>query len=372
VPGRSGRAGEWEGHGRTGRRNGARIFAVDENGGHRIDALRWSSEGHPVAYVFISHSSRDDEFANHLAEDIKELGHNVFLDEWAIKVGDRITAKVSAAVADADYIVIVLSPSSTASGWVEREWQARHGDEIRSGKTIILPVLIADCDIPPLLQDKRYADFRTNYSIGLVNLMAAITPDLKDETALTINRPPEEKAISGLLARVSDPASRLTQCLQDVLALSRSIGDANLEQFCRQELYGWKPERSTIDKDSAPSYRLVEVFVAPRARINLQYVGFNGNASAAFDFMRRTPDEYFLRSFFVHQPVPEMEAKPTADPWATLITFEMDRRMFYDNVEPSAPPVVVYAQADLWFKVLAGIRTELSRRLLDLLPSIGA
>ena len=44
-----------------------------------------------VTSIFISHSSQDADGALRLAEDLKRTGLEVWLDEWEIAVGDRIT-----------------------------------------------------------------------------------------------------------------------------------------------------------------------------------------------------------------------------------------------------------------------------------------
>jgi len=46
--------------------------------------------------VFISHSSKDKAFAEHLAADLKNAGLEVWLDKWEIEVGDSIVKKINA------------------------------------------------------------------------------------------------------------------------------------------------------------------------------------------------------------------------------------------------------------------------------------
>ncbi len=70
----------------------------------------------------------------------------------------------------------MLSTASIGSEWVQRELGAALQRELEERKVFILPVLIEDCEIPPLLRDKRYADFREDYAQGLADLLAAIQP----------------------------------------------------------------------------------------------------------------------------------------------------------------------------------------------------
>lgn len=132
-----------------------------------------------MANIFISYSSKDENFARRLAEDLIRLGHEPWFDKWQIKVGECIPSKIEHAISKADYVVIILSSSSVKSGWVDREWKTKYWEEIKQNKTLVLPVLIEDCEIPPLLKTKKYADFRIKYAIGLVELTRAISPVIK-------------------------------------------------------------------------------------------------------------------------------------------------------------------------------------------------
>lgn len=70
----------------------------------------------------------------------------------------------------------MLSKHTQVSAWVERELQVKYCEEIDQRRTIILPVVIEDCIIPPLLRPKRFADFRVGYDSGLAQL--AMTLDM--------------------------------------------------------------------------------------------------------------------------------------------------------------------------------------------------
>jgi hypothetical protein len=124
--------------------------------------------------VFLSHSSRDSHLAQRVAIDLKMSGIDVWFDEWEIKVGHSISQKIQQGLESADFVVVILTRSSIASGWVEKEWQSRIGEEASSRNVVILPVLAEDCQIPLLLHDKHYADLRNNYEAGIRKLIDAV------------------------------------------------------------------------------------------------------------------------------------------------------------------------------------------------------
>jgi hypothetical protein len=126
--------------------------------------------------IFISHSSVDKRLAIALSVDLASHGHVPWLDEWAIMPGDSIPLKISEGLENCDFVLVLLSPNAVSSGWVQAEWMTKYWDEVTSREVRVIPVLLADCDIPLLLRGKKYADFRADYADGLVKLLGAIRP----------------------------------------------------------------------------------------------------------------------------------------------------------------------------------------------------
>jgi formylglycine-generating enzyme required for sulfatase activity len=128
----------------------------------------------PAPSIFISHSSRDAADALRLAEDLRRAGLDVWLDAWEIGVGARITQSIQRGLTRADFVALWITKAAIESGWVEREWQSKYSTEIASSSTIILPLLAEDCEVPQLLADKLYADFRKDYYTGLAQLLKVV------------------------------------------------------------------------------------------------------------------------------------------------------------------------------------------------------
>jgi hypothetical protein len=96
------------------------------------------------------------------------MEHPSFYLNWN---GRRIVAGISAALQDADYLLIVLSKNSVQSPWVQNELNAALMDATSEQGIVILPALIDDCNIPILLEDRIYADFRTSFDDGINSLL---------------------------------------------------------------------------------------------------------------------------------------------------------------------------------------------------------
>ncbi len=140
----------------------------------RLYEARFHVKGKNRASVFISHSSKDKKFANWLCIDLANARHRPWLDEWDIKAGESIPTRIEKGISECDFVVLVLSGNAIKSHWVEREWQAKYWDEVKSNRVMVVPVLLEDCEIPPLLQPKKYADFRSGYNEGFETLLAAL------------------------------------------------------------------------------------------------------------------------------------------------------------------------------------------------------
>jgi hypothetical protein len=124
--------------------------------------------------VFISHSSRDKEFVRKLVADLESHGVNAWLDERELNLGDSIVDGISKGLSDSDYLVVVLSEHSVKSQWVSAELNAALMEQLSNGGTVVIPVRIDDCEIPVLLRDRVYADFRAGYKRGLSSLLGAL------------------------------------------------------------------------------------------------------------------------------------------------------------------------------------------------------
>ncbi|WP_029914776.1 toll/interleukin-1 receptor domain-containing protein [Pelobacter seleniigenes] len=125
----------------------------------------------PIGKVFISHSSINKPFVDRLVADLASREIPAWYDKFDLRIGDSVPGGINAGLAEAKYFLIVLSQAALTSRWVTEELNAALMSQVAMSGTFILPVLVEDCDIPPLLKHRRYADFRTNYDQGFRELL---------------------------------------------------------------------------------------------------------------------------------------------------------------------------------------------------------
>lgn len=126
--------------------------------------------------VFVSYSHDDAALTERLIRDLRVSAVPATYDEWLLHVGDSIIQKISAEVSDSDNVIALLSPASVESNWVKKELALAMSAELDAGKTKVLPAVIADCNVPPMLADKLFADFRRGYYVGLRALLETLLP----------------------------------------------------------------------------------------------------------------------------------------------------------------------------------------------------
>lgn len=122
--------------------------------------------------VFISHSSKDKPFVDRLVSDLTARAIPVWYDKFDVRIGDSITGSINDALAVSKYFLIVLSPDAVSSRWVKEELNAALMHQAVAQGTFMIPVLLRDCSLPPLLAHRRYADFRTDYDAGLAEVLS--------------------------------------------------------------------------------------------------------------------------------------------------------------------------------------------------------
>lgn len=131
-------------------------------------------EGLSGRLLFVCHASEDGPFVDALIEALDRRALHAWYDKREIIVGDSIVDKINEGLSEARYLVVVLSPRSVKKPWVKRELNATLMRQLSSAEIGVLPVLLEDCKIPPLLTDIKYADFRTSFDLGLSELLSAL------------------------------------------------------------------------------------------------------------------------------------------------------------------------------------------------------
>lgn len=135
-----------------------------------------------MTYIFISHSTKDNEFARYLDGALEDAGFQVWVDLDSINPGDRWLATIQTAIEQCAAMVVVMSKAGRDSEWVERE--ALLAMDL---KKTIHTALIEDMPLPLHLINRQYTDFREDRDAAVEQLVEALWE--LDRSAVPRKRP---------------------------------------------------------------------------------------------------------------------------------------------------------------------------------------
>jgi len=204
--------------------------------------------------VFMSYSHKDKAFAAGLANSLRLAGIEVWIDEIGLKIGDSLIERISRAIAEAGFLVAVISSNSVDSRWVQTELQLAMTKEVEEGRVRVLPIRIDDCRMPEFLKHKLFGDFSSvdTYAANLDRLLRSIRPDptsSKDESSTLI--PPKGSSGSRTDVRLSpedagafvvdslvqkNPVRVKVQIKADARALASAIEECGKNHHLEQEV----------------------------------------------------------------------------------------------------------------------------------------
>lgn len=107
--------------------------------------------------LFLSYSRQHwDDFVSPLADQLREDGHSVWVDQHLLMGGDNWMDSIGEALDTCNLLILVISPESLESKYVKMEY--RH---FFNHNKPIIPLLYLPVDrIPPELATTQYIDFR--------------------------------------------------------------------------------------------------------------------------------------------------------------------------------------------------------------------
>jgi hypothetical protein len=152
-----------------------------------------------IRQVFLSHATdADAATATRIATDLRAAGVQVWMAPGSIAPGGSFSAEIDRGLENSDWFVVLLSPASLASRWVQTEVYAAL-DLAQKGRMSIIPARLSPVGVPPLLATFQQIDL-TDYDRGLLALGEALGVSLQPRSA-----PPPERAPSPVQRSLRTP-----------------------------------------------------------------------------------------------------------------------------------------------------------------------
>jgi hypothetical protein len=320
-----------------------------------------------MARIFLSHSSSDKLFVKKLAQDLTSQSHFVWLDEWEIRVGECIPTRIEQGLQETDFVVLVMSKRSCSSAWVEREWKTKYWEEINSRQVKILPILLEECEIPLLLRTKHYADFRTDYEVGLVEILAALVPS-DTIRAPSADREEHGKVQLDLLTAIQARQQPLSTIFVDVLRHAKQLADPALVEFARLEISGYPATPGELALDESPAtelmHRRISGYISAN-EINPMYMGWSGGMAPALSYMRQD-DDFKPFTIIYTDPIAQIETNLLASSNQKLLSMRIALSLILGK--PSDTMLNFYSAGDTFADMYERIRLLSIKHLTSISP----
>lgn len=130
--------------------------------------------------VFISYAQVDREPVHTLATNLHELGFAVFLDAWEIGPGDVVVHRLDDGLAHSRAGLLVISAASVTRPWVKQEYAVLLTRSVERGQRL-LPVVLADAALPPMLASRLWVDLRGKSGAEYLAAIESIARALRGE-----------------------------------------------------------------------------------------------------------------------------------------------------------------------------------------------
>jgi len=120
--------------------------------------------------IFVSYAHADGDFVRRLVGDLRRRQIRVWLDE-RLRSGEAWRQQLHTAIGAADALLLVLSPASVTSEYVQ--WEIGVANDLNK---LLVPVVHQPYQPPEALQELQYISLEKDYAAGLQNLRERLMP----------------------------------------------------------------------------------------------------------------------------------------------------------------------------------------------------
>jgi hypothetical protein len=137
----------------------------------------------PSFDVFLSYHSGDADWVEALKTALEAKGIRVWIDSEQIRPGDLFPGALARAIGGVQCVVLVLSPGSVASTWVEEEFNLALARRSR-----LIGALIDDVEPPGFLEGRTWVDFRdpAQFAAGVDQLVFGIRGERSSDASSAV------------------------------------------------------------------------------------------------------------------------------------------------------------------------------------------
>jgi hypothetical protein len=127
--------------------------------------------------LFLSYARADEQGARRLFTDFRDRGLDVWFDEESLLPGQDWKTEIDKAIAEADFVVLLLSNNSVERrSYFQKEIRLTLDvlQTVPFGHIYVLPVRLDNCKVPSTLASLQYVDLFPDWKEGIEKLLKSI------------------------------------------------------------------------------------------------------------------------------------------------------------------------------------------------------
>ena len=109
--------------------------------------------------VFLSHSAKDNAVVRAVAERLRKDGLKVWFDEWVLKPGDNIPAKIEEGLENSRLLMLCMSANAFGSDWAQLEAGTFRFRDLLNKERRFIPLRLDDAPIKGSLRQFLYINW---------------------------------------------------------------------------------------------------------------------------------------------------------------------------------------------------------------------
>ena len=109
--------------------------------------------------IFISYRTTHSPWVETLAVNLRNQNYKVFLDRWELIPGQDFTTKLHEALNNSRCAILVATPDTLESGWVQQEYTSMLNRKNTEGDFFFIPVVMGEFPDMPFLDTVQAVDF---------------------------------------------------------------------------------------------------------------------------------------------------------------------------------------------------------------------
>ena len=267
-----------------------------------------------MAQVFISYSRKDLAFVDRLAKRLKAAGLEVWYDLSGLEVGMRWGKEIQKAIQESRYFIVVLSPNSTESEWVEREFLYAGNHNLK-----IVPLVYETCDMPLWSLNLHYIDMRgRNYRSHFSELLKVlgVSPEI---TATPAEPVPVETPAADAVGLQKTPDREKEERESEIRAAREKEQRAAAEKSAREKARreGVRLEKQARNKEL--QYKRKLFFMDVRHKLDIFFKNIRPYGLPVLLGLVVVVGLVYLTAVYLPRNIPRVGLAPSPSPTGTYI-----------------------------------------------------